>query len=694
MGVNIFDKPIESQYIPLPFKELAAAGDVLRKVSGEAQTQAEGLLGDIAVNAIPGYDTQRRNEIIQGYEDKISQVADIYENDPFEARRQIRKIGADVKKNLTRGELGAIEGSFQNKKAYVSNQKKLMDEGKITPQTFRYNMRQAQRYEGIGQADEFGGYGSFSGREGAGFFDIPKEFNTFVANYKPDVYPDGIIPVNMNGETMFIDARTRERVDDNELRGALSTLLATNPKASAFVTEQALTTGQSIDDIARGYIEPYVAKGSFDKVTRSLKGVPGAGAGSSRTKTPGTILVSDVATIDKTVRREKIGDKIKDISARNNELMNIINKRPSNETEAFQRDRAIEELRNNNRQLKASRNTSRNMEKLGNWDWGKREEEFNKEVKKKPVFERIDFNKMKDAIASNMSYEEYLNTLTPENREEVKRLEPVGDFYRDLEGGTVSASNLYNNLRRKYNDAIETVEEKGLVQNLKSISGDSSTDVNKITKMLQDNLSTSGLNLISASGELINSESISEQINKEGVKTTIKPSLTPINGVPGFVISMKEEGEPAKVIPFIPQSGEFQGPMREISANIRNIANSPQTESGQYRQQLLDYSDMVDGFYMDSGRSGIPTVGVQIEENNLELAPNGTEIQVSTPRGQLQITKVSEDAYRASYVTPNGLINISDVVQGKGKKKYSNLQGIFVNFSRIEQAKAAQANQQ
>lgn len=159
MPVNMFDSPLAGQYMNtytrLPFKEIAAMGDQLRKTSEEAAADAEGLAAMLNVPAIEK-DRMRRKELTGQLEDEVSSIYDIYKSDPYRAKEQARRLGVKINKTLNQGELGAIKARYDQQQGII---KDIKERYKDDPRIANYYMGQISA-EDLNYDASAGTYGS------------------------------------------------------------------------------------------------------------------------------------------------------------------------------------------------------------------------------------------------------------------------------------------------------------------------------------------------------------------------------------------------------------------------------------------------------------------------------------------------------------------------------------------------------
>lgn len=193
MAINRFYKApgykFQSQYVPLPLeymqKQLEGKQKQLDTARAGRDAMEEKLL---AVDALE-QDTSGRNTAIDAYEQEAQSIIDDYKDTPAALAGKMGDLRKRINKDMTRGELGAIQRSHAARSEYVKDLDKRLKEGKLLESDYRRLVAASDKSyaKGIGQADDLGNYNVYSGRSAQNFVNIPKKAMKIAKEVSPQV---------------------------------------------------------------------------------------------------------------------------------------------------------------------------------------------------------------------------------------------------------------------------------------------------------------------------------------------------------------------------------------------------------------------------------------------------------------------------------------------------------------------------
>ena len=124
---------VDNKMLQLPYQEMAEAIDRIDAGVEKSLAQASALQTKLQANSLQP-DTEKLNQVFQGYEDRVNKVSEQILADPMSYRKMtsdIRQIGQDLHKDFTRGEISAIQGEYNKFQNYKAEQQKRVAEDKI-----------------------------------------------------------------------------------------------------------------------------------------------------------------------------------------------------------------------------------------------------------------------------------------------------------------------------------------------------------------------------------------------------------------------------------------------------------------------------------------------------------------------------------------------------------------------------------
>ncbi len=272
MGVNAFNKPSPLlNYQPIPFRDIAFMGDKLKKTSDNAFDMGSAL-SELKVDARTP-DIGRRNELVDDIAAKAEEILKIHKSNPNLANQQLRRLGTQAHKSMTRGQLFNIARSKAAEDKFHTDQAKLYDDGTIDEHTYQYNKDRAAEVGGIGEANEQGAYNIFQGRRGVNSYNLNDAANKFITGYKSDKHLGGVKMVQnaATGLVEYYDRATTEEIKGPEVQLALEKSIKSNPDAMNYIYELALTTNKDPNDIFNNLIDAYTNKAAYKKTTGNYK---------------------------------------------------------------------------------------------------------------------------------------------------------------------------------------------------------------------------------------------------------------------------------------------------------------------------------------------------------------------------------------------------------------------------------------
>jgi hypothetical protein len=186
MAVNQYDQPVQSQFVPLPFKELFASGDAMRQMQEAGTALGDDLLKLYNVNARAA-DTERRNQKLEEMEQRIGKVSDILSRDSMLGMAEMKRLKREAEKELTRGELAAINNQYAAEQKYFEEIDEL--EG--------YSSEEKRRIKALGSANtgavqydpNTGEYNRFQGMYAPNHMDVGTWIKDRLAGISEDSSP-------------------------------------------------------------------------------------------------------------------------------------------------------------------------------------------------------------------------------------------------------------------------------------------------------------------------------------------------------------------------------------------------------------------------------------------------------------------------------------------------------------------------
>lgn len=234
MALSIYDKPAESvhenQYVPVPFQELLQVSKLAEERHNQVQQQEDQLHNALlSIKAIPGNATRRANEISQGYEQKINDIASSHKGDWRSTHDALHSLGRDIANNFARGEVSDLQNSYASYNATLGEFSKGQDSGRYEGQedVAKHNLI-TRPYLGYNKAIGEGRQGvRFAGGTVGKYYDIGKDAEALIHDWKPDQTIGGLV---RGRDGHFYSRETNESVDQSEVATTVLNQLKTDPK--------------------------------------------------------------------------------------------------------------------------------------------------------------------------------------------------------------------------------------------------------------------------------------------------------------------------------------------------------------------------------------------------------------------------------------------------------------------------------
>ena len=247
MPINEYDAPLVvtptqtyvSQHVDLPFAQLQNALDKRQNsydVGEFKRNQLEDLF--LAQQALKK-DTAARNTILEGYESQLSEGFKNAGEDYSLMHSSLNSTLRDVKRDLSRGKLGAIGKAHAADAAYAKGLKEAEDRGDITNDRSNalYNISHSF-YKGVGEADADGNYKTFSGIAPAKMVDGGKVVEELAKGWLSDAYGSENVKFEGNGKYLVKRGSSWEKADQDEIYKAIRPMLESNEALMADLSQK------------------------------------------------------------------------------------------------------------------------------------------------------------------------------------------------------------------------------------------------------------------------------------------------------------------------------------------------------------------------------------------------------------------------------------------------------------------------
>jgi len=253
MGVNAFSKPSPLlEYRPIPFKEIAYSGNKLRAASDSTNAGVRAIKG--AQADVMAVDEASRNKILDGYDTRTQEIAEVAKHDTYKAKGMADQLGMDLKQELTRGQLAT---QTANKAASMANMARIdkmyTDNDISSEQADQYKGIALNNYKGAGELNEFGSYNKYKDYNPAFLkTSIPEQAMKVIKGWKPDTVIGDLIKT----EHGFVTRIGKESVSNDEVFKYVASYLKQQGNNKAWVNQEAdialmgqdLTNGVQLQD--------------------------------------------------------------------------------------------------------------------------------------------------------------------------------------------------------------------------------------------------------------------------------------------------------------------------------------------------------------------------------------------------------------------------------------------------------------
>lgn len=236
MAINRFDRPARmADYQPVPFREIAFAGDKLRQTSEDAFAQSQ---ANMELDAdVFDVDAQYRDEFIRNMRSESEKAVDLYKSNPQQALEIARRAGLAGKRELSSS--GKLGQAIANKKAGLANfaeiKKKYEDAGISSDEADRLTKLAYTGYKGVGERNDFGAFNSFQSITPAFLKEsMAEQGSKFSKGWKADKFPMGLKRTKFG----FVDNKTKKRVTFEEVAAATEGHLRAQPNNVAYAEQQ------------------------------------------------------------------------------------------------------------------------------------------------------------------------------------------------------------------------------------------------------------------------------------------------------------------------------------------------------------------------------------------------------------------------------------------------------------------------
>lgn len=236
MGMNKYSsvptQPIIDSFIGMPFDAMLKAG-TMKQGQFDKGKQATSMLEDafLKVNALP-VDEQKKNELIQGYRDKIKQKVQETKGDYSQLLPFTMDLSNEIKYELSQGALGAIQKSHdtyqtdRKRFAELSEKKSFLGQDEIA----EYNMlgKSLKEYDakgGIGEKTPVG-YNTYKSGTVGPYYDVTEDMGKFWQQMQAD--QTSWVKDDKTGD--FYYKGTTRKVDKNEVKNGVINLALKDPK--------------------------------------------------------------------------------------------------------------------------------------------------------------------------------------------------------------------------------------------------------------------------------------------------------------------------------------------------------------------------------------------------------------------------------------------------------------------------------
>lgn len=250
MAISRFDKP--AGLPPVDFDFLFKTKEYHDKANKEAEDDASALSTKLSsIKALP-QDKAVRNQKLNAYDTRMNDWYKKYQNNMSAGLGELRTIKNDFNKDVTRGQLGAIQANYDARAAHEKQVDDAFEKGHINQQRrdalLNYDL---MKYKGVGEENPDGQYNSYSGSTPAEEVSPTKIVDDYLTGWKATKVTQGGYSMDKQGrlfkDSFINNKHVREYVTDKELRDAVTPVLMNDPKVNSFVDQETKFATANID---------------------------------------------------------------------------------------------------------------------------------------------------------------------------------------------------------------------------------------------------------------------------------------------------------------------------------------------------------------------------------------------------------------------------------------------------------------
>jgi hypothetical protein len=249
MAISRFDKP--AGLPPIDFDFLFKTKQYNDKLNKEAADDVDALSTKLSsVNALP-QDKALRNQKLNAYDQKLKSWTDKYQNNMSAGLSELRTIKNDFYKDMTRGQLAAVQSNYNARAEHEKEVDKAFYDGKINQQRrdalLNYDLHS---YKGVGEESPEGQYNSYQGSTPAREVDIAKMVDDRLSGWKADKVARGGYKSYGSDEKgiYFINNKNaKEYANPKEMESVIRPVLEQNPEVKSFIDQEVKFQTMGID---------------------------------------------------------------------------------------------------------------------------------------------------------------------------------------------------------------------------------------------------------------------------------------------------------------------------------------------------------------------------------------------------------------------------------------------------------------
>jgi hypothetical protein len=265
----------------MPEQAYLKAIDTADKQVAAKEAELAELEGRLKANALSP-DEARRTEKIDEYKNQINELSNKILDNPLEYRKNIKPIKSlsdKIYQDWTRGEMAAIQGNYDTRKAYSDKYDALVKAGKQRPQDKQAAMNYFDQNFAMGKGTQFkgaGDYKAYSTEEINPYMDVVDYVDKHGAGWKEDLESSlgGSVKQMGDGRYLVTSGETTRYVTEKEVNGALGGIIQNNPDFKAYY-QQKVKFGQMTGEEAMKEMNSALAfateKYGFKQTEKTLK---------------------------------------------------------------------------------------------------------------------------------------------------------------------------------------------------------------------------------------------------------------------------------------------------------------------------------------------------------------------------------------------------------------------------------------